>query len=209
LATSDAGTTLGTDRDRRRGAELARLAVAVEPKLPSSHQALAFVLLDAGDGRGALAAAETALRVGGALMLTGLILALAGDWDRGRLAAALADPALHVQLAVDRAGALAGYVLARRLAGELGRDEPALRLEVIGVRLDDQGRGIGDALLGALASWAAAHDVREIRTQASWRDHRMLRVETVVSRESFDLLRFLYAVGFEPSERLGFVRRVG
>jgi GNAT superfamily N-acetyltransferase len=70
---------------------------------------------------------------------------------------------------------LVGYVLARRLAGEFGRIEPALRLEVIGVRPHEQGHGFGDGLLAALDRWAKEHDIREIRTQASWRAHGMLR----------------------------------
>lgn len=97
------------------------------------------------------------------------------DYFERRLAAAIRDPRHHVQFAADREGALAGYVLARRLDGEFGRVEDALRLEVIGVRREAQGRGTGDALLGALARWAREHDARSLRTQASWRDHGMLR----------------------------------
>jgi len=106
-----------------------------------------------------------------------------GYFER-RLSAALRDPEMHVQFAVRHdggdpqtpcGGVLAGYVLARRLAGEFGRVEPALRLEVIGVRPEEQGRGLGDVLLGAIERWARDHDIREIRTQASWRDHAMLR----------------------------------
>lgn len=78
-----AWTASGSDRDRRLGADEARLAVMVEPLLANSHQAHALALLDAGDGRGARAAAEIALSLGGALMLTGMLLALAGEWERG------------------------------------------------------------------------------------------------------------------------------
>ncbi|MEI8257371.1 MAG: GNAT family N-acetyltransferase [Deltaproteobacteria bacterium] len=108
-----------------------------------------------------------------------------GYFER-RLQAALTDPKLHVQFAIDREGTLAGYLLARRLVGEFGRTEPAVRLEVIGVRPGDQGLGLGDALLDTLASWAAEHEVRLIRTQASWRDHGMLRF---FDHSGFDLAR--------------------
>ncbi|APR82670.1 Adenylate cyclase [Minicystis rosea] len=78
-----AWTADGGDRDRQRAAELSRAAVAAEPTLVSSHQALGLALLDAGDGRGALAEAEAALSMGGPLMATGFVMALAGAWDRG------------------------------------------------------------------------------------------------------------------------------
>ena len=92
-----------------------------------------------------------------------------------RLKAAQRQPDLHVQFAIDDDGALAGYVLARKLAGEFGRTEPALRLEVIGVRPDERGHGIGMQLLGALETEARAGGMTSIRTSAAWRDHGMLR----------------------------------
>ena len=91
-----------------------------------------------------------------------------------RLNAALAQPALHVQLAaVDGAG-LAGYILARRTSGEFGRPMPSLRLEVVGVRDDRRGQGVGRQLLEAMAHYAARHGVAELRTTAPWTDRRML-----------------------------------
>jgi len=92
-----------------------------------------------------------------------------------RLAAATRAPELHAQLAIDENGALAGCVLARVLEGEFGRSEPAMRLEVIGVKRPAQGRGIGAALGAALEDEARRRSIRELRTAASWRQHRMLR----------------------------------
>lgn len=91
-----------------------------------------------------------------------------------RLQAALRAPALHTQFAAEENGVLEGYVLARKLEGEFGRVEPALRLEVISVRPGEQGHGYGDALLGALEANARKHDIFELRTQAAWKDHGML-----------------------------------
>ncbi len=91
-----------------------------------------------------------------------------------RLQAALRAPALHIQFAAEEDGVLEGYVLARRLDGEFGRVEPALRLEVIGVRPGEQGHGYGDALLGALEAEARKNGIFELRTQAGWKDHGML-----------------------------------
>ena len=92
-----------------------------------------------------------------------------------RLRAARTQPDLHLQFAVDDAGQLAGYILARRLMGEFGRTEPALRLEVIGVRPDERGHGIGMQLLGALEAAARGSGIQSLRTTATWRDHAMLR----------------------------------
>jgi len=92
-----------------------------------------------------------------------------------RLAMALRQPKLHAQVAIDQDGKLAGYVLGRVLEGEFGRIEPALRLEVIGVKPEARGRGIGLALEQALEDGARRRGLKEMRTSANWRDHQMLR----------------------------------
>ena len=60
---------------------------------------------------------------------------------------------------------LAGYMLARVLEGEFGRSAPGLRLEVVGVRDDARGHGVGPALFDALADWARRHGMRDLRTR--------------------------------------------
>lgn len=105
-----------------------------------------------------------------------------------RLHAAAGSPEDHVQFAAVADGALAGYVLARRMRGEFGRAEPGLRVEAVGVRPERQRCGIGVRLLGALARWGANHGVRQLRTTAPWRDHAMLA--------------FLDRVGFELGDRV-------
>ncbi len=92
-----------------------------------------------------------------------------------RLKAAIGAPKLHAQFAATDSSALTGYILARMLEGEFGRSEPALRIEVVGVRADARGKGIGRRLHHALADWARRHGVHELRTQAEWNDHGMLR----------------------------------
>jgi predicted N-acetyltransferase YhbS len=92
-----------------------------------------------------------------------------------RLAAALREPKLHAQFAVDDEAGLAGYILGRVLEGEFGRIQPAMRLEVVGVRPEARGRGIGLALERAIEEKARRRGLSEMRTGASWRDHQMLR----------------------------------
>jgi len=103
-----------------------------------------------------------------------------------RLRAALDVPGDHVQFAATSDAGLSGYALARRMIGEFGRTEPALRLETIGVRPEQQGRGIGIQLLAELQGWALRHSIREIRTSADWRNHSMLRF---FDRTGFELGR--------------------
>ena len=91
-----------------------------------------------------------------------------------RLAAALREPALHVQFAACDGDGLAGYILARLLQGEFGRSEASLRLELIGVRAHLRRLGAGKKLLEALVQWATRHGIRELRTSASWGDAQML-----------------------------------
>jgi GNAT superfamily N-acetyltransferase len=97
------------------------------------------------------------------------------DYFERRLKAALLEPRLHAQFAASDDAGLAGYILARVLEGEFGHAEPGLRLEVVGVRDDVRGHGVGRQLFDALAQWARRHGIREVLTQAAWNDHRMVR----------------------------------
>ncbi|MGB3427171.1 MAG: GNAT family N-acetyltransferase [Burkholderiaceae bacterium] len=92
-----------------------------------------------------------------------------------RLQAALSEPARHAQFAATDADGLIGYLLARVLRGEFGRRRPALRIELVGVRADLQGQGVGRLMLDALSGYARRKGLVELRTSADWRDHRMLR----------------------------------
>ena len=96
------------------------------------------------------------------------------EYIERRLAAARREPALHAQFAADDGRGLAGFILARVLIGEFGLSQPALRLELVGVRADRRSAGVGHRLFDALESWARRHGMAEMRTAASWRDTAML-----------------------------------
>ena len=91
-----------------------------------------------------------------------------------RLTAALKQPEQHVQLAAVNDAGLAGYILARRTGGEFGRRLPSLRIEIVGVDPRQRIHGVGKLLVDALASYAQRHGVSELRTTATWNQHRML-----------------------------------
>jgi len=91
-----------------------------------------------------------------------------------RLAAALREPALHVQFALCDDEGLAGYILARVLQGEFGDSETALRLELIGVRGDARRRAAGTRLLEAVVHWAGRRGIGALRTSAHWDNAQLL-----------------------------------
>lgn len=92
-----------------------------------------------------------------------------------RLKAALDQTGLHVQFSAEQDGRLVGFIKARKLLGEFGRAEPALRLEAMAVAPGKQGQGIGSALLARLESEAKRMGVAAIRTTASWRDRTIMQ----------------------------------
>ena len=108
------------------------------------------------------------------------------DYFERRLKAALREPALHLQLAMEEGGRLRGFVLARTLEGEFGRMEPALRLQVIGIEPGSQRHGYGRCLLAELEAHALRQGIRALRTQAHWKYHGML---SFLDRAGFELDR--------------------
>jgi len=104
-----------------------------------------------------------------------------------RVAAALREPSLHVQLAAENEDGVAAFLIARVLEGEFGRVRPVLQLDVIGVRREAQHHGIGAVLFEALAQWAKRHEIAEIHTEAAWTDASMLRW---LERNRFELAAY-------------------
>ena len=105
-----------------------------------------------------------------------------------RLEVAIDQSALHVQFSAEQNGKFVGFIKARKLLGEFGRAEPALRLEAMAVAPGEQGQGIGSALLAKLEIEAKRMGVPAIRTTASWRNHAMMQ--------------FFESAGFEFSKNL-------
>ena len=117
------------------------------------------------------------------------------DYMKRQLAEAIHDSALRVSLTARRDGVVAGFLMARADLGDFGRVEPVAVIDTIGVDAEYSHRGIGHALMSQLFANLGAL--------------RIERIETVVAPRDLGLLGFLYAVGFNPSQRLPFVRRLG
>jgi len=107
---------------------------------------------------------------------------------------AMTDSAVRVSLTARIDGIVAGYVAARTDFGDFGRSEPVAVFDSIGVDPDFAHQHVGAALLSQLFINLEALNIE--------------RVDTVVDRDNFELLGFLYKVGFVPSPRLGFVKRL-
>ena len=107
---------------------------------------------------------------------------------------AMADATVRVSLLARSDGIAAGFVMARTDFGDYGRAEPVAVLDTIGVDPAFSHRGIGHALLSQLFV-----NLDGLRVES---------VETVAARKDFKLLGFFYALGFKPSQRLSFVKRV-
>jgi predicted N-acetyltransferase YhbS len=116
------------------------------------------------------------------------------DYMAGRLTEALDDTSVRVSLTARCDGTVVGSLMARADLGDYGRPEAVAVLDTLGVDPDYARRGIGRALISQLFANLGAL--------------RIERVETIVPLRDLRMLGFLNALGFEPGERLSFVRRL-
>jgi len=91
-----------------------------------------------------------------------------------RVDAALADPTHHIQVGIDAENGVAGYLLARVIEGEFGRDK-AVVLEDMGVDPAHDHQGIGKSLLAGLDDVMRQKGVGVVQTNAGWTAHDLLR----------------------------------
>ncbi len=111
-----------------------------------------------------------------------------------RMEAALAEPKYFIYIACEQNGALQGYLQARLLEGEYGSSEKVAALDNIGVEPDKRGLGIGRDLMEAFKAILRHKGVKEIETQADWRNS--------------GFLKFLAAAGFQLAPRQVLEREV-
>jgi ribosomal protein S18 acetylase RimI-like enzyme len=111
-----------------------------------------------------------------------------------RFAAAKAHPDDFIHVGVSRGGALRGFATARIHRGEFGGSEAVAVLDAIGVAVENQDIGVGQALMQELADAMRRMGVGRLQTQVDWRSH--------------DLLRFFDAAAFELAPRLALERSV-
>ncbi|MFO0724179.1 MAG: GNAT family N-acetyltransferase [Myxococcota bacterium] len=111
-----------------------------------------------------------------------------------KLDEALNESAVQVSLVAEADGFVVAFAIAKVDFGGFGHVEPAASMDTIGVDPRFARRGYGRALMAQMVENLAGL--------------RVERLESEVAAESFSLLRFLYDLGFGPSQRLCFQRRV-
>jgi ribosomal protein S18 acetylase RimI-like enzyme len=116
------------------------------------------------------------------------------DYMHHKLVEAMHGSAIRVSLTARMDGTIVGFLMARVDLGDFGRTEPVAVIDTIGVDSGYAHRGVGHALLSQLFVNLGAL--------------RIERTESVVAPRDLALLGFFYDVGFAPSQRLPFVRRL-
>jgi ribosomal protein S18 acetylase RimI-like enzyme len=111
-----------------------------------------------------------------------------------RLAVAGTHPDDYIHLGVSSDGKLMGFVLARVLHGEFGREQAIAAFDVIGVDPEQEERGFGRALMQGLRTALRDKGVRLVHSQADWTNH--------------GLLKFFDSAGFKFAPRLVLERAV-
>jgi ribosomal protein S18 acetylase RimI-like enzyme len=112
-----------------------------------------------------------------------------------RLMETMSDSGVRISLTARLDGVIVGFLMARADWGDFGRTEPVAVIDTLGVDPEyATRRGVGRALLRQLLANLDAL--------------RIERVETVISHHDLPMAGFFVGNGFEPSQRLAFVRRL-
>jgi ribosomal protein S18 acetylase RimI-like enzyme len=117
-----------------------------------------------------------------------------GQYLERKFDEALNDSAIEVSLVAEREGQPVAFAMGRVDFGDFGHVEAVAALDTIGVEPAFARKGFGHALLSQLVENLAALHVK--------------RLETEVAQDNPDLIGFLRASGFRPSQRLSFQREI-
>lgn len=117
-----------------------------------------------------------------------------GEYLRRKFDEALNESAITVSLVVEDDGFVVGFAMARVDFGDFGHVGATAALDTLGVHPGFAHKGLARALLTQMVDNLAALHVE--------------RLETEVSADAFELLRFLHRFGFAPGQRLVFQRGV-
>lgn len=111
-----------------------------------------------------------------------------------KLGEVLHESGIRVSLVAEMDQMVVGFIMARVDYGEFGHTEPEAVMDTIGVDPGYAHHHVGHALVSQLLANLGALRAETVRTVVDW-DH-------------LELLAFLARCGFEPSQRLTFIRRI-
>ena len=92
-----------------------------------------------------------------------------------RVEAAVEHPDKYVVVGTVDGSTLVGYAIARIHGGDFGTKGRTAALDAIGVDPRAQAKGVGKLLMDGLDDVLRKKDVHEIRTQADWHFHGLLK----------------------------------
>lgn len=116
------------------------------------------------------------------------------SYYRHKMAEAINESGVRVSLVAEVDGQFAGFVMARVDYGEFGRTVAAAVIDTIGVNPAFAHRNVGRALLSQLLTNLASLRAERVYIPLDW--------------DNFGLLAFLKRIGFRPSQRLSFTKRL-
>lgn len=110
------------------------------------------------------------------------------EYYRAKVRAALREATLQASLVAELDDRVVGFALATLYYGEFGRPEPVAVVDSLGVDPEYRHRHVGRALMRQLLMNLRALGVERVETQVTW--------------EQLDVLRFLASQGFRPAARI-------
>ena len=115
-----------------------------------------------------------------------------GDYYGAKLREVMSETGVRVSLIAEVDGRAAGFIMARVDFGEFGQTESAAVMDTLGVDPANGHGGVASALLSQLLINLQALHVENVRTRVEW--------------DNLELLGFLGARGFAPSQQLSLVK---
>lgn len=110
------------------------------------------------------------------------------DFLNKRIRRSLEESSIHLSIAAEIDGIVAGFATVTFFQGEFGHSERSAVLDVIGVHPDYRGKKVAAALLRQLEMNLAALHVEVLRTEVDW--------------DQPELISFFNRAKFQPAARL-------
>ena len=116
------------------------------------------------------------------------------DYFKNKLQRALDDGSLHMSLAAEIDGRVAGFLMGSVVCGDYGVPEPVATIDALGVHPRFARQGLAHALWSQFALNLKAIRIDRVQTQVDW--------------DQWEIMTFFKHLGFSPSPRVCIERRI-